>query len=107
MRAAWCLIALMPLLGGCWAFYSKDEGEKLRAEMRALQARVDELDQRDAVAKEQVEKLKSVLEQATSLVTRNSADVGLQVQKLQQDLEVLSGKVEGLSNGIEAMRQDY
>src|SRR5438128_2563254 len=102
MRPAWFLLGLMPLLGGCWAFTSKDEGEKLRAELRQLQSRVDELDQRDAMAKEQVAKLKSVLEQATSLVTRNSADVGLGVQKLQQDLAMLTGKVDEMSHGLEA-----
>src|SRR5262245_59023569 len=82
---------------GCFLFTSKYEGEQLRKDMTQVQAKVDALDRRDAdltqathEAKEQLARLRGIMEEATKLVTRNSADVGLQVQKLQQDLAMVT-----------------
>ena len=48
----------------------------MRADIADLRARLDEIDKRDKEYKEQVVRLRKVLDQATALLTRNSADVG-------------------------------
>src|SRR5690349_3575838 len=52
------------------------EGEKMQADIAGLRARLDEIDKRDKEYKEQVVRLRKVLDEATRLLTRNSADVG-------------------------------
>jgi TolA-binding protein len=76
------------------ACMTSGEGEKLQAEIADLRARLDEIDRRDKEYKEQVVRLKKVLDEATSLLTRNSADVGAKVAKSEQDIAALQGRIE-------------
>src|SRR6185369_7935408 len=48
------------------------EGDAMRADITALRARLDDIDKRDKEYKEQVVRLRKVLDQATALLTRNS-----------------------------------
>ena len=105
------LLALGGFLPGCM---SRFDGEQLRKDVTQLQTRLEVIEKRDVDltqathdAKEQVARLKGIMEEATRLVTRNSADVGLQVQKLQQDLAVLLGKVDEISHNMDVMQKDY
>jgi tol-pal system protein YbgF len=96
---------------GCMWFTTKDEGQQLKDAIAQLKAGVErrdaELMRATADAKEQVAKLRTVLEQATNLVTRNSADLGLQVQKMQADLAALIGKTEEIGHNLESVTKQF
>src|ERR1051325_6419384 len=77
------------------------EGDKMHAEIKSLRERLDDIDKRDADYKEQVARLRKVLDQATALLTRNSADVGAKVSKSEADIESLQGRIEELSHAVE------
>jgi TolA-binding protein len=83
------------------ACMSSGEGEKMQAEIADLRARLDEIDKRDKEYKEQVVRLKKVLDEATSLLTRNSADVGAKAAKAEQDIAALQGRMEEMSHAQE------
>jgi TolA-binding protein len=111
-RATWLALveifslALVPLalgvlassLSGCM---SSGEGEKMQAQITDLRARLDDIDKRDKEYKEQVVRLKKVLDEATSLLTRNSADVGAKAAKAEQDIAALQGRIEEMSHAQE------
>ena len=77
------------------------EGEKMRADIASLRTKLDEIEKRDKEYKEQVVRLRTVLDQATKLLTRNSADVGAKAAKAEQDIAVLQGRIEELAHAIE------
>lgn len=70
----------------------------------ALRKDIETLKQQRAVdiykSKESTEKLKQVLEQATALLTRNSADVGALVERLQTDVNRLNGQIEEIKKTL-------
>ena len=70
----------------------------MRADIAALRGRLDEIDKRDADYKEQVVRLRKVLDQATALLTRNSADVGAKVAKTETDIDALQGRIDELAH---------
>jgi len=77
------------------------EGEKMRADIGSLRTKLDEIEKRDKEYKEQVVRLRTVLDQATKLLTRNSADVGAKAAKAEQDIAVLQGRIEEMAHSIE------
>jgi TolA-binding protein len=80
------------------ACVTSGEGEKMQADIADLRARLDEIDKRDQEYKEQVVRLRKVLDEATSLLTRNSADVGAKVAKSEQDIAALQGRIEEMAH---------
>jgi TolA-binding protein len=93
---AWAAVAFATV--AVPACMTTGEGEKMQADIADLRARLDEIDKRDKEYKEQVVRLKKVLDEATSLLTRNSADVGAKVQKTEQDVSALQGRIEEMSH---------
>jgi TolA-binding protein len=83
------------------ACVTSGEGEKMNAQISELRKRLDEIDKRDAEYKEQVTRLRKVLDQATALLTRNSADVGAKVAKSEADIAALQGRIEELAHATE------
>jgi TolA-binding protein len=77
------------------------EGEKMQAEIADLRQRLDDIDKRDKEWKDQVVRLRKVLDEATSLLTRNSADVGAKVAKSEQDIAGLQGRLEEMAHAQE------
>ncbi len=73
----------------------------MQADITALRARLDEIDKRDKEYKEQVVRLRKVLDEATALLTRNSADVGAKAAKAEQDIAALQGRIEEMAHGVE------
>ena len=71
--------------------YPKPEGEALRKEVDALKK---ELVDNRAKAKDERAKLQQVMEQVTSLLTRNNADVGAQVERMDAKLAKTVGQME-------------
>jgi len=108
------VVLLAASVAGCFAFTTKEEGRELKQqieEVRTLSAKNElraaelakELDQ-------QLKRLRTVVDEATKVVTRNSADVGLNVQKLQTDLAQLTGRIDDIQHAEDALTkrfQDY
>jgi TolA-binding protein len=92
------LLALAAPQAAC---VSSGEGEKMQADIKDLRARLDEIDKRDKEYKEQVIRLHKVLDEATALLTRNSADVGAKAAKSEQDIQALQGRIEEMAHAID------
>jgi len=73
----------------------------MRTDINALRVRLDEIDKRDKEYKEQVVRLRKVLDEATALLTRNSADVGAKAAKSEQDIQALQGRIEEMAHAID------
>ena len=103
MRSAVGAFVLAAFVGGAGgpACMTTSEGEKMRADITSLKAKLDEIEKRDKDYKEQVVRLRTVLDQATKLLTRNSADVGAKAAKAEQDIAMLQGRIEELSHTME------
>ena len=76
-------------------------GDRMRHDIDDLKVRLDAIDKRDAEYKAQVIRLKKVLDDATALLARNSADVGAKAAKNEQDIAALSGRLEELNHTLE------
>jgi len=97
-------LALALLLGtgaagaGC---VTSSEGDAMRHDIVELKARLDAIDKRDAEYKEQVVRLKKVLDDATALLARNSADVGAKAAKNESDIAAVVGRIEEMNHSLE------
>src|SRR4051812_22773425 len=101
VRTAVAAALISLTLGGLPACVTSSEGEKMRAELTELKTRLDDIDKRDKEYKEQVVRLRKVLDQATALLTRNSADVGAKAAKAEQDIAALQGRMEEMAHAQE------
>ncbi len=102
-RGAKALALALTLAGlapaaGC---VTSGEGDKMQADIADLRARLDEIDKRDKEYKEQVVRLKKVLDEATGLLTRNSADVGAKAAKAEQDIAAIQGRLDEMTHAEE------
>jgi TolA-binding protein len=88
-------------LGALPSCVTTTEGDKMQADINALRTRLDEIDKRDREYKEQVIRLRKVLDEATSLLTRNSADVGAKAAKSEQDIQAIQGRIEELAHNVD------
>jgi TolA-binding protein len=98
-RTALCFAALSLL--GC---YSKSSGERLAREASDRERRLVALEEGMSAERAEMEtkmaELERVLEQATGVVTRNSADLGTEVQRLREQLQVLEGELAEVRNEL-------
>lgn len=78
-------------LAGC---VTSSEGEAMRAETIRLKERIDDMDNRYAKATQDMDRLRKVVDEASALLTRNSADLGTRVEQHGEDLRGLQGKLE-------------
>lgn len=96
---------------GCFAFMTKEEGHELKQQIddvKNLTAKNEvHAAQLAQQLDEQLKRLRSVVDEATKVVTRNSADVGLQVQKLQTDLAQLTGRIDDLQHAQDALTKQF
>jgi TolA-binding protein len=108
------LSGLLLALGGCFGITS--EGKKMRsdvdsnaARMQKLEAaqtaQLEQLKQAEAKAQESIKQLEGVIEQATSVVQRNSADVTVTVSDLQSKVAVLEGRLAELQYTVEELKK--
>ncbi len=77
----------------------------MQRDIRELRERLDSLDRRDVDINEQVARLKKVLDQATSLLSRNSADIGTKVAKNEGDIAMVNGQVEEARHLLEQLQK--
>ena len=100
-------VALALALGGAFvsACMSTSDGETLRRRVRELEQ--GQTQQREDLRSEidnaqtKVRQLEEVLDRATKVVTRASADTGAQVEQLQQQLMALEGQLAELRNEVQ------
>ena len=85
-------------LSGC---VTSGDGERMRHDIADLKTQLDAIDKRDAEYKQQVARLKKVLDEATALLSRNSADVGAKAAKNESDIAALTGRLEELNHNYE------
>lgn len=98
------VLLLCTMLSGCFWATTKSEGESLRKDVTQLQARMD------AKQKEldgQISKLQQVLEEATTLLKRNSANLGADVDKLANDVRVASGLAQSINTNITELKTAF
>lgn len=80
---------------------TSSEGEAMRHDIADLRGRLDAIDKRDAEYKDQVIRLHKVLDEATALLTRNSADLGAKAAKNETDIAALTGRIEELNHSLD------
>ena len=101
-------------LAGCFLWTSAGHGSDLDETTEAHTRRITTLEQGQAATRTQFEaevaraqtartELEGVLEQATQVLRRNSADTGAQVQELQTQLAALEGQLAELRNANEQL----
>jgi len=99
------LVLLSTLFTGCWT--SSAEGEQLRTAAQARDARLEQLESQNRQNRQELDakvaELQQVLDKATQLLTRDSADVGAQVQQMSEQLASLEGQLAELSHKTEVL----
>ena len=91
VRASLCAL-LSVTLAGC--FVSSGQGDLMRKDINSLKGRVETMEKRDKEINEKVAQLRSILDEATALLGRNSADLGAKVARNETDNAMLAGRIE-------------
>jgi TolA-binding protein len=78
-------------LAGC---VTSGEGDRMKQDIAQLRQRLDTMEVRDRDINQKVAQLRTVLDEATALLGRNSADLGARVAKSETDIAAMTGKVE-------------
>jgi len=94
-------LAFALALSGCFWVTTKSEGQKLRKDVDGLQSRVDT---KERELNTQIKQLQSVLDEATKILKRNSADIGADVDKLSQDVRSANGLATAVNNSINDLK---
>jgi tol-pal system protein YbgF len=92
------------LLSGCFWVTTKSEGETLRKDLTLVQGR---LDAKEKALDGQIAQLQQVLEDATKLLKRNSADIGADVEALRNDVRTANGLVTSINNTLADLKQSF
>jgi tol-pal system protein YbgF len=103
VRHSLAALSLLSVIGG--ACVTSGEGEKMQQDIAKLRERVDAMDRRDSEINEQVARLRGVLDEATGLLKRNSADLGTKVAKNETDLAAVSGQLEEAKHLLEELQR--
>lgn len=104
-RAPTVAAALAAVLGtGCFWVTTKSEGEQLRKELALVKGR---LDAKEKALDEQIQQLQKVLDDATRVLKRNSADIGADVDGLRGDIRTANGLVTAVNNTLTELKQAY
>jgi TolA-binding protein len=85
---AGCLLAVV-LVSGC--LMTTDQGDKIRDDISRLSKRMEAI---EISTNDQMARLRKVLDEATGLLERNSADLGTKVARNESDIAALAGKLE-------------
>lgn len=100
------LASAAALSTGCIPWTRRDEGRRMQQEIEALRADLARARQQDLAAlDERVRQLDAALDKATLVLERNSADLGLTVEKVQGKLGQLEGRLADVAQAQAAMAQ--
>ena len=102
LRAAVLTGLALTLAPGCVSTW---QGKAMRRDIAQLRERLDTMEKRGAEAEEQMARLRTILDEATSLLSRNNADVGARVQKNEMDVGALAGKIEEARHLVEQVQK--
>jgi tol-pal system protein YbgF len=86
-------------LSACW--YPQDQGDALRKDVTTLQGRIDN---KEKSLDEEIAQLHSVLDDATKVLKRNSADLGADVDQLRADVRTANGLVTAVNAAMNDMK---
>lgn len=96
------LLLLVLLIPGCWT--SKQEGQALRRDVEQLKK---ELQQATLRSQQERIQLQKIMEKATALLTRNSADVGAQVERIQAKVSKLNGWMDESKVALKELQETF
>jgi TolA-binding protein len=107
-----CSAWLITALSGCFLWTTSGEGDQMQRDLAAQgerlkkledaqNAQLEQLKQAEAKAQQSIDELQNMIEKATSVVQRNSADVTVQVADLQSKLAVDEGRIAELQYTLE------
>jgi TolA-binding protein len=97
--------AIAPLLlTGCFWTTTKAEGESMRRDITQLQGQMSSKQQE---LNSEIAQLKSVLDDATKLLKRNSADLGADVDGLRADIRTANGLVTAVNNSVNELKTAF
>ena len=88
-------------LSGCFWATTKSEGDALRRDVNSLDTR---LATKEGELNGQIGELKKVLDDATVVLKRNSANLGADVDQLRDDIRKATGLVVEVNNGLNEIR---
>ncbi len=95
------LVTALAASSGCFWVTTKSEGDTLRKDIKRLDARVDD---KEKQFDDKVAELQKVLDDATRLLKRNSADLGADVDQLRNDVRIANGLVAAINNQLAEMK---
>ncbi len=109
------LACLMCSLQGCFLWTTSGEGDQLRTDVgsqaeriqkleEAQNAQLEQLKTAETKAQQSIDELEGVIERATSVVQRNSADVTVTVSELQTKLAMAEGRIAELAHALETLQ---
>lgn len=102
------LLACLLVAPGCWVAAS--EGERMNAAAAARDARLDGLERQTKQRRDELDikvaELETLIEQATRIVQRSSADVGAQVDTMRGQIAALEGQLAELRHELETYQRD-
>jgi TolA-binding protein len=93
------VVAASALASGCW--YPQDQGDALRKDVNTLQGRVDT---KEKNLDDEIGQLHTVLDDATKVLKRNSADLGADVDQLRADVRTANGLVTAVNQNMTDMK---
>lgn len=94
-------LALAASSTGCFWSTTKSEGQAMRRDITALQGRIDS---KEKELDTQIAQLQAVLDEATKVLKRNSADLGADVDALRSDIRQANGLVTAVNNGVNELK---
>jgi len=97
------LLLCIPLTGCFWVT-TKSEGHKLRTDVDDVKGR---LDKKEAALDDQINQLKKVLDDATHLLKRNSADIGADVETLRSDVAKAQGLTVAMNTTLNELKASF
>jgi tol-pal system protein YbgF len=97
-----CLLMAL-LQTGCFWVTTKHEGQTLRKDMNQLETR---LTTKEESLQGKIQELQRVLDEATQLLKRNSADLGADLESMAEQVRVLQGLVTAAKNYAEDVRKE-
>ena len=111
--AALAALALVGLLAGCYPQakgveledQAKDQERRLKALEEGIAQQRSRMSTALSEAEGKVAELQQVLEQATAVVTRNSADLGSEVIQLREQLQTVEGELAELRNDLQGTQR--
>ncbi|MGB8296653.1 MAG: tetratricopeptide repeat protein [Polyangia bacterium] len=94
-----CALAVV-LVSGC--LMTTDQGDKIRDDISRLSKRMEAI---ETSTNDQMARLRKLLDEATGLLERNSADLGTKVARNESDIAALTGKLEEAKHILDELQR--